>query len=95
MLAGALRRRGCAHQVLPGDRGGRPLCVEGAVGVPAGPWDEEGRSPAPVPWSRLGWVAGPTAVAMVAWMVFQQVQLENALAFAQAQTAQRLHAAGP
>jgi hypothetical protein len=39
-------------------------------------------------WGPCTRVAGPTVAVLAAWMVFQQVRLGNAFAFAQAQSAQ-------
>ena len=52
------------------------------------PARREGDRRAGVLWTRVGEVAGPTVAVLAAWMVFQQVHLGNALAFAQAQSAQ-------
>ncbi len=42
----------------------------------------------PPPWSRLAKVTGPAAVALVGWMVFQEIHLGSPVAFATAQSAQ-------
>ena len=64
------------------------LCVSVIGTWMRDPARREGDRRAAVLWTRLGEVAGPTVAVLVAWMVFQQVHLGNALAFAQAQSAQ-------